>query len=149
MRTILVIPKLKREANYATAIRSAEAFGVTELCFIGITEIPNYIKRGCLQTQQFIKTSFFETNQDCIKYLYKEHVSIICIENSEDAQLITDFRFRPNTAFVMGMELGVADDFLSVGKHLKIPQFGVVNCLNTSVASSIILYERFKQNLKI
>ena len=149
MRTILVIPKLKRETNYATAIRSAEAFGVTELCFIGINEVPNYIKRGCIQTQKYIKTKFFETNQDCINYLLKERISIICIENSDDAQLITNFQFRPNTAFVMGMELGVADDFLNIGKHLKIPQFGTVHCLNTSIASSIVLYERFKQNLRI
>lgn len=150
MRTIVVIPKLNRNSNYATAIRSAEAFGVTELLFTGIIEIPSNIKRGSIQTTQYIKTLFFKTDQECINYLQKQQkIMIIIIENSKDAELLTSFQFKPNIALIMGTEKGVPLIYQQLGTHVKIPQFGVVNCLNTSIASSIILYERFKQNLKI
>jgi len=149
MKTILVIPPLKYNCNFWGALRTAEAFGVTELCFIGYINL-NRIPKGSMKTYKHIKVSNFNTVEECMDYLISKNIKIISIENSDNSILLNRFIFPANIALVMGHErLGVPDYILNRTIALKIPQFGLVKCLNTTVSISIVLYERFKQKLKI
>jgi len=151
MKTHLVIPELKFNKNFYTAIRSAEAFGVTELDLIGNHNLESWkaqhLARG---GQKHINIRNFKTSEECLDYLIGNRIKIICIENSENAERLNDFKFPANIALVMGHErLGVPESFKNFFVNVKIPQYGLVKCLNTSIAASIILYERFIQGLKL
>lgn len=150
MKTHLVIPELKFDKNLYTAIRSAEAFGATELDLIGNHNLntwkAKHLARG---GEKHISIKRFKSSEECIDYLIKNRLKIICIENSTDAKCLMDYKFPANIALVMGHErLGVPESFREFFINVKIPQYGLVKCLNTSVAASIVLYERFKQKLK-
>ena len=149
MRTILVLPKLKSKINYIAAVRSAEAFGVTEICAVSIRKLETF--NGTIKgAQRHVKTTYFKNNDDCINYLIKEKIKIICLENCENSHSLLEFKFPANIAVVTGNEnTGVPEEYLQVGTMVRIPQFGLVNCLNTAIAVSIVLFERFKSALKL
>ena len=150
MRTILVIPELKFNKNMIASIRTAEAFGVTELCFIGNPNLSSWkiqhITKGGLK---HIPKKKFTHIEECINYLIGERINIVCIENIENAHTLGDYKFPANVALIMGHEsLGVDKELLKYDV-VRIPQYGLMRCLNTSVAMSIVLWERFKQRLLI
>jgi len=132
------------------SIRSAEAFGITELFLIGDIDINtwkvNHISKG---TIKHIKITKFKDSEQCINYLIKNKINIVVVENTSDSDLITNYEFKSDIAIVMGNEcIGVPREFLNYD-IVKIPQYGLCKCLNTTVAVSIVMYERFKQSLKI
>jgi len=145
MKTIVVIPQLGFTRNQQAVIRSAEAFGVTEVCVIGEFNFSVKITRG---GHKHIKVNRFENSEECLNYLIRQRVKIISIENSKESISLLGFKFPANVALVVGHErIGVPKEFLDNSIHLRIPQYGLMGCLNTSVASSIVIYERFKQRL--
>ena len=151
MKTILVIPDLKFKNNVYSSIRSAEAFGVTELILIGEHKLDGYgFNKVTKGAYKHLNIKRFANEEECLNYLIRNRIKIICIENSTDAFSLKGFKFPANVAFIMGHEcLGVPDIFRERFINLKIPQYGLMFCLNTSVAMSIVLYERFSQALKV
>ena len=150
MRTILVIPELKYPHNGLQSLRSAEAFGCSEICIVRGKKLIYRLPKGEMRAHKHMKISIFHSNEDILNYLIKERIKIMCIENSKDALLLGHFTFPTKLALIMGHEnQGVPEEFLNNYRAIKIPQFGVMGCLNTTVAMSIVLYERFKERLKI
>ena len=149
MRTILVIPQIGFTKNQQAVIRSAEAFGISEVCIIGKDEY-KFSARVTRGGHKHIKIRRFPDVDTCLNYLAGERIKIISIENDDDAVSLCGYKFPANVAFVVGHERnGVPKEFLDNSIHVRIPQYGLMKCLNTSVASSIVLYERFKQRLRI
>lgn len=151
MKTHLVIPELKFEKNFYAAIRSAEAFGVTEIDLIGYHNLKtwntSHLTKG---TANHINIKRFDTPEQCLDYLIGQRLKIVCIENAEKSKSLKDYKFPANIALIMGHEkLGVPDTFTNRYINIRIPQYGLVKCLNTSIATSIVLYERFIQRLSI
>jgi len=151
MKTALVIPQLKASNNQKAAIRTAEALGVSEVLLIGNQDVESFnrVTRG---TQRHINFKYFNNNEDCVKYLIQNKYKIVCIENDNNANSLLNFKFPAKCALVMGNEnKGVPKEYLNLFNsiHLKIPQFSVIPCMNTSVAMGIVMYERFKQRLMI
>lgn len=149
MRTILVIPQLGFTRNQQAIMRTAEAFGITEICLVGdrIFEFSSRITRG---GHKHIGIKRFDTQEKCLNYLIGQRINLISIENCDESESIVDFEFPANIALIVGHErVGVPQEFLDNSIHLRIPQFGLMKCLNTSVSCGIVLYERFKQKLKI
>jgi len=148
MRTAIVIPNIGFSRNQQAILRTAEAFGVSEICVLGDIKLSgNRISRGA---QRHIKISHFKNEEECINYLIKNRYKLISIENDDDSYSLPGFKFPARVALIAGHErLGVPKEFLDASKHIRIPQFGLMKCLNTSIATSIVLYERFKQGLKI
>jgi len=150
MRTILIIPNLKYEHNLYNAIRSGEAFGITEVWIPYGKKLSKIFPQGARKAYKHIKINRFKTDEEVANYLVKEKIKPICIENSKDSVSILNFNFPADIALIMGHEnLGVSPFYTLKYKSVRIPQFGVMNCLNTYVAMSIIMYERFKQGLKV
>ena len=58
MRTVLVLPQLKFSTNQISVIRSAEAFGVTELCIIGSFNFKTG-ERANRKAHRHIKKNYF------------------------------------------------------------------------------------------
>jgi len=82
--------------------------------------------------------------------LIGQRIKIVSIENDDDSVSLCKFKFPDNVALVVGHErVGIPKEFMDNSIHVRIPQYGLMKCLNTAIASSIVLYERFKQRLKI
>lgn len=154
MRTALIVPDMKYVKNIANSFRSAEAFGVNEILLIGdenmkLLEKKRRVMSHAMTYLKHMKTKRFDTHEECIEYLINEGLKIICIENDKKSKSLLGYKFPDDIAFIMGHEAGVPEEYLKIGEHVRIPQFGLTQCLNTTVAMSIVLYERFKQALKL
>lgn len=147
MKTALVIPNIGFTRNQQAVLRSAEAFGVSEICVLGDMTIGSRISRGA---HKHILINRFKSEDECLNYLIFKRYKIISVENDSKSKSLLNFKFPGKVAFVVGHErLGVPKSFLDNSIHLRIPQCGMMKCLNTSIATSIVLYERFKSALKI
>ena len=150
MRTVLVIPDLKYDRNFLHSVRTAEAMGCTEIVMLKGKKKGRIFPRGSMGAWKHLKVIRFKTEQEIIDYLNTEKLKVVCIENKEDSIPLNKYNFPANVALIMGHEnLGVNPQFLRYYKSVIIPQSGLVGCLNTCVAMSIVLWERYKQRLKI
>jgi len=150
MRTVLVIPNLKYDKNLLHSIRTAEAFGVTEICLMSNRNLDKIFPKGSMKAYRHMTIKRFDNYDDLITYLVGERLKIVCIENTDNAIPLNKYIFPSNVALIMGHEnMGVSDILLHKYNSVIIPQYGLVGCLNTCVAMSIVMYERFKQRLKV
>ena len=72
---------------------------------------------------------------------------LVAAHPGEGAVDYRDFDYTRPTAIMMGAELhGVSEEGLSLADtHVAIPMMGMVRSLNVSVATSILLFEAFRQ----
>lgn len=148
MFVILALDNIRSAYNVGSILRTAEAFGVEEIVFGGITPDLSHpkVKKTSLGAENGLKTSITD---DLFAYLSNERkkdVKIVSLEINDKANNINDFKINEPFILVVGNEVsGVAEDILSISKHiLKIPMRGKKESLNVSVACGIALYELSK-----
>lgn len=142
---ILVVSELQDPGNFGTIIRTAEATGV------------NYIiaTKGTvdLYNPKVVRSSMGSIFRQKIIYVDK---ILDIINDLQDFQIVMttpysdnnfyDIDYNDKTIIFMGNEgQGLSKELLNKYKGVKIPMMGNVESLNTSIATSIILYEVLRQ----
>ncbi|MFN8575323.1 MAG: RNA methyltransferase [Candidatus Sericytochromatia bacterium] len=142
---ILVVSELQDPGNFGTIIRTAEATGV------------NYIiaTKGTvdLYNPKVVRSSMGSIFRQKIIYVDK---ILDIINDLQDFQIVMttpysdnnfyDIDYKDKTIIFMGNEgQGLSKELLNKYKGVKIPMMGNVESLNTSIATSIILYEVLRQ----
>ena len=103
MRTILIIPQGLNPRNYASAVRSLEAFGGTEvwhpyeLSFKPLNRITTGLHRH-------IRKVPYRDYDEIVTWCRNERIKLVSVENVEGSGDLRGFRFPPNVAIVMGHE---------------------------------------------
>lgn len=146
----VVVDGAEKPGNLGAILRTADAAGVTALLLTGSgqqgTDIhnPNVVRAslGALFTVPVVSTS----RQDAIRWLRHHGIAIIAT-TPDSPQLYTDLVYDRPVAVVMGSEAqGLGPEWLSAVDHrVRIPMSGVVDSLNLSVATAVILYEAVRQ----
>jgi tRNA (guanosine-2'-O-)-methyltransferase len=85
--------------------------------------------------------------EDCIKYLKQNNFTVYASILDEKAKSIYDVDFTNPTAIVMGNEhRGISEEFQKLAdEKIYIPMRGMIQSLNVSVATAVILYEVQRQ----
>ena len=148
MKAGILIGHLDNKGNEASMIRTAEAFGINLVCIIGKKEESYKISQGAEKHMVFLTFKNFE---EFIAYAQTNNHKIVCIENINEAKEISEINKYPvNPIFVSGNEQnGVPKELLdSASLIVQIKQgLGYANCLNTSIACSIIIHDFFKKEI--
>jgi TrmH family RNA methyltransferase len=145
LNLILVVSELQDPGNFGTIIRTSEATGVN--CIIATKGTVD------LYNPKVVRSSMGSLFRQ--KIIYVDDISNIISELS-DFQIVmttpyTDKNFynidyKDKTIIFMGNEgQGLSKELLDKYKGVKIPMMGKVESLNTSIATSIILYEVLRQ----
>lgn len=130
----ILLDGVRSAYNVGNIIRTAEAFGLSNLIFRGTTPLPAHkqVKDAAMGADQWITWSSF-TSFDALPR------PLIALETSPDATPLHSFPFPETGTLLLGNEeYGLSDDALEAADHLiTIPLFGRKNSLNVANAFAI------------
>ena len=132
---------LKSKTNRGELLRTAAAFGVQEVVWVGNTKIGTHGSHGA---ENHLRFSHFRKFGEAITYLKTVRGASICgCEIDPHAEPVQRQPFRGTTAFLMGNEgKGLSSAHLAASDHLVyIPQFTAATAsLNVNAACAVVLH---------
>ncbi len=137
--------------NISAVMRSCDAVGIQDI-YVVTTKIPRHKKWGARSSSsaaKWLTVHQFDDTEACFKELRKRYKTILTTHLSSDAVSLHQVDFTGSIALVFGNEhAGVSEEAraLSDGNFL-IPQMGIIQSLNISVACAVTIYEAMRQKL--
>ena len=135
--------------NISAVMRTCDAVGVQEVYILN-TKIPRHKKWGAKSSSsaaKWLTVHQFDNAEECISSLRKRYSTILTTHLSSDAIGLHEINMTEPIALVFGNEhSGVSEEIrvLADGNFI-IPQVGIIQSLNISVACAVTLYEAFRQ----
>ena len=146
---IIVLDNVRSLSNVGAFFRTADAFRIGELFLCGITACPPHreIHKTALGADETVKWRYFDTTEAACQTLKAEGYKIFAVEQVEGSVSLEDFRFEPQTAYILGNEVeGVSEEALPYcDGAIELPQAGTKHSINVSVCAGIIMWELFEQ----
>jgi tRNA (guanosine-2'-O-)-methyltransferase len=135
--------------NISAVMRSCDAVGVQEI-YVLTTKIPRHKKWGARSSSsaaKWLTVHQFDSAEECFNQLRKKYSTILTTHLSADAVSLYELDFTKNIALVFGNEhAGVSEEIRAMADgNFIIPQVGMIQSLNISVACAVSLYEAFRQ----
>ncbi len=137
--------------NISAVMRTADAVGVQELYILN-TKIPRHKKWGAKSSSsaaKWLTIHQFDNAEECFTSLRKSYSTILTTHLSSDAVGLHSIDLTKPIALVFGNEhSGVSEEIRALADgNFIIPQVGIIQSLNISVACAVTLYEAFRQKL--
>jgi tRNA (guanosine-2'-O-)-methyltransferase len=135
--------------NISAVMRTCDAIGIQEIYILN-TKIPRHKKWGFKSSssaKKWLTVHQYENAEECFSSLRKRYSSILTTHLSDDAVSLYQVDFTKSIALVFGNEHnGVSDEIRSLADgNFVIPQVGIIQSLNISVACAVSLYEAYRQ----
>jgi len=143
---VLILDHLKPGFNVAKIFRSAEAFGAAGIHLVDIGPFDPAPAKGSFRK---VPATFHADFESCYRQLSEENYQLFRLTPGAEESLCS-CKLPEKSAFILGHEeFGCsfdAVDFPAI-RSLGIPQYGSVQSLNVSIASSIIMFEYVRQQV--
>src|SRR6188768_2992642 len=146
----LILYNIMKHANFGYLIRTANAFGVSEIIIVGKRALD--VGGACGTSHSTRKRHFFTLGEAC-EYLRTKECRICGVEITDDALRVDRQPFEGSTAFMVGNEAsGLTKEQIShCDQFVYVPQFGTGASMNVNVAAGITLHHfalwaAFKEN---
>ncbi|TCZ73832.1 TrmH family RNA methyltransferase [Flaviaesturariibacter aridisoli] len=135
--------------NISAVMRSCDAVGIQEIYVLN-TRIPRHKKfgdRSSSSANKWLTVHQFTDAAACFAELRSKYTRILTTHLSSDAVSLFETDLTVPTALVFGNEhAGVSEEFLAFSDgNFIIPQVGMIQSLNISVACAVTLYEAYRQ----
>lgn len=145
----VVLENVHDPHNISAVLRSADAVGVSEV-FVLNTRIPRHPKFGkksSASAAKWLQVRQFTDVQECFSALRENYTQVLATHLSTAAKSLYELDLAQPTALVFGNEHGgISGETLALcDGNFIIPQVGMVQSLNISVACAVSLYEAFRQ----
>lgn len=145
---MLILENIHDPHNVSAIYRSCDAAGIQKVGLVYTQEkFPKISRVTSSSANKWVDSIKFSSVDDCIKYLREEKFTIYTTILDENAKSIYEVDFTSPAAIVMGNEhRGVSDEFQKMAdEKIYIPMRGMIQSLNVSVATAVILYEVQRQ----
>lgn len=135
--------------NISAVMRTCDAAGVQDIYILN-TKIPRHKKWGRRSSSSAAKWLTMHQYTDvikCFETLRKNYEHIYATHLSSNAVSLYELNLTKSVALVFGNEHeGVSEEVIQlVDGNFIIPQVGIIQSLNISVACAISIYEAFRQ----
>jgi len=145
----IVLEDVQDPRNVTAVMRSCDAVGIQDIYVIN-TNKPNIKKFGYKSgssAAKWITVHQFESLEACFEALRKNFSLILTTHLSSDAVDLYEIDFTGNVALLFGNEQdGVSEKARELADgNFIIPQMGMVQSLNISVACAVSIYEAYRQ----
>jgi tRNA (guanosine-2'-O-)-methyltransferase len=135
--------------NISAVMRTCDAVGVQEI-FILNTKIPRHKKWGAKSSSsaaKWLTVHQFDDAKQCFSALRTRYSSILTTYLGNDSISLHQLDLTKSIALVFGNEhTGVSDEIRELADgNFVIPQAGIIQSLNISVACAVTLYEAYRQ----
>ncbi len=143
---VVVLDNVRSVLNVGSVFRTSDAFKITAIHLCGLTATPpnREMNKTALGATESVNWAHFENTEDSIKALKTEGFSVFALEQTEGAQLLSDFSASnfEKIALVFGNEvMGVSESALALCDGvIEIPQFGTKHSINISVSAGIAIW---------
>lgn len=146
----VVMENIHDPHNVSAILRSSDAAGVMEvqLVYTG-TEFPDLGKKSSASAKKWVECRRFKSIEECYKKLHEEKYTVYATHLEVSARTPYEIDMTKKTAFVVGNEHeGVSAEAARLADGiLQIPMLGMIQSLNVSVATAIILFEAVRQRI--
>jgi tRNA (guanosine-2'-O-)-methyltransferase len=136
--------------NVSAMLRSADAVGVLEVQLLYVRDqLPKLGKKSSASANKWLRRRNFRTVAECYAALRSEGYTIYATHLGKKSRSLHDLDLTGKVALVFGNEhRGVSEEAARLADgNFQIPQVGMIQSLNVSVACAVSLYEAFRQRL--
>ena len=145
----VVIENVEDPHNISAVMRTCDAVGIQDIYVLN-TQIPRHKKWGFKSGSSAVKwltVHHYDDTATCFEALRKAYQHIYTTHLATDAISLYDIDFTANVALVFGNEhSGVSDAARALADgNFIIPQMGIIQSLNISVACAVSIYEAYRQ----
>jgi len=145
----VVMENVRKPHNLAAVARTLEAVGgleihaITELTSIRLTQM------SAGGTKKWMKVTKHPSTDQGLKHFKQQGFQIVATSLNENSKDYRDIDYTKPTAILVGEELeGISEQAISMAdENISIPMIGMVQSLNVSVASALVLYEAYHQRM--
>ncbi len=145
---LVFMDDVKNEHNFSAIVRTCDAVGVLYLYYYYSLnrEIP--VNEGItMGAHKWVLLSKVEDKVDFLHKKKKDGYQIVSTYLSEKSVHFREVDYTKPTVIVVGNELsGVSEEIVELSDYqVIIPMYGMVQSLNVSVATGVLLYEAQRQ----
>jgi len=135
--------------NISAVMRTCDAVGIQDIYILN-TKIPRHNKFGARSSSsaaKWLTVHQFDDTAACIAALRARYNKIYTTHLAGDSVSLYDIDFTESTALVFGNEHdGVSEEIRALADaNFLIPQMGIIQSLNISVACAVSIYEAMRQ----
>jgi len=146
----IMLDNVHSSQNLSTIIRSADAVGILDIYYSSLGDETLRIHKTITQGAHRWTHRYRVNTADRVKFLQekkKEGFQVLVTHLEERAISFREVDYTKPTLLVMGNEKeGVSPELIKEATHVVvIPMQGMVQSLNVSVATALILYEAQRQ----
>ncbi|GAA0786578.1 MULTISPECIES: tRNA (guanosine(18)-2'-O)-methyltransferase TrmH [Pseudomonadati] len=143
----LCLDTVHKTQNIAAVIRTADAVGIHQIHAVWPDADMRVSGNTASGSQQWVKTIQYNCMSEAAKAFNSQGMQVLATNFSAKAIDFRDIDYTKPTVVIMGNERdGVSDAGLAIAsQHIIIPMLGMVQSLNVSVASALIMYEAQRQ----
>ncbi len=145
----LVLENVHDHHNIAAVMRTSDAVGIQDIYVLN-TRIPKHEYFGFQSSRsanRWVTIHQFDNAAACFSELRKKYDLIYATHLGESSLSVYDINFTQSVALVFGNEInGVTAEVVNLSDgNFIIPQVGMIQSLNISVACAVTIYEAFRQ----
>ncbi len=145
----IVMENVQDPHNISAVMRTCDAVGIQDIYILN-TKIPRHEKFGAKSSSSALKwltIHHFDNEGECFTELRKNYRTILTTHLSSDAVDLYQIDFTNSVALVFGNEHdGVSENVRALADgNFIIPQMGIIQSLNISVACAVSIYEAYRQ----
>jgi tRNA (guanosine-2'-O-)-methyltransferase len=135
--------------NVSAVMRTCDAVGVQEIYVLN-TKIPLRKRWGAKSSSsaaEWLTIHSYADAEECFAELRRKQYRVLTTHLAGDALSLYDIDLTQRVALVFGNEHeGVSEEIRALADgNFVIPQVGIIQSLNISVACAVSLYEAFRQ----
>lgn len=145
----IVLENISDPHNLSACLRSCDAVGVLEVCLIydGSQPFPKPGEKSSASARKWIDYKRFHSVEECYAYLKHKGATIYTTHMASGSVSLYDLNLTESAALVFGNEhSGVSGKAVEMADgNFLIPQVGMIQSLNISVACAVSVYEAYRQ----
>lgn len=133
--------------NISAVIRTADAVGVHEVHAVWPTSRMRTLVSSAAGSNSWVQVKTHRTIADAVSQLKTQGMQVLATNLSAKAVDFREVDYTRPTCILLGQEkTGITQEALALAdQDIIIPMIGMVQSLNVSVASALILYEAQRQ----
>lgn len=143
----LCLEEVHKPNNVSAVIRTADAAGLHKVHAVWPTEQMRTLSHTSAGARNWVEVDTHDTIEDAVSAFKSEGMQILVTNLSDTAVDFREVDYTKPTAVVLGGEkFGASQQAIELAtQDIIVPMMGMVQSLNVSVASAIILYEAQRQ----
>lgn len=135
--------------NISAVMRTCDSVGIQEIYVLNtrMGRHDKFGKKSSASAAGWLTIHQFDNTEACFEALRKKYSKIFATHLGAESHSLYDLKLTEPVALLFGNEhAGVTEDALKLcDGNFIIPQVGMVQSLNISVACAVTLYEAFRQ----